>query len=443
VGPTDLAAARLHWRRGDVASLAAALESLAGPDPRLDAMVGYAISDASVPPPALAPRDGREAAFLRQIGRVHAHRRGSGAPAFREVAPSALDWIARDAGPPGWSAAQWLNFLLLRAAAPSDRVAVVATVRDEGLALVEFVAHYRVLGAGHIFLYTNDNADGSDALLDALAANGLVRVIANDVQPAFSPQRKAYGHALHFLPELYDCAWALFVDADEFFIPSPEHDLCLAGLIRELDRGDPARLPGAVLFDWHWYVSGCRYNWSPGLALERFVHTGSQRGFKSLVRLDGVMSMMMVHFPILCPGVAMLDGDLAPVAEPRPWGKPPSGSRAGHLNHYWTKSFEEFSIKKARGDALAAHKHAEWARGFDLFFKWNANETEANFAPPPVALVAAVRAEHDRIMALPGVAEAMGMVVARLPAMLARFGPAGGLRAIYDRVRDELRGGTA
>jgi hypothetical protein len=436
VDEAGIAELRLGWRLRDEARLLAALTALTGPDPRLPDMIRHALT-----PDALgtevAPRNTQEAAFLDQIGRVHAHRLGRTAPRRLQTAAMALDWVARDAGPPGWSAAQWLNFLLLRSVAPADPVAVVATVRDEGLNLVEFVAHYRVLGAGEIFLYTNDNVDGSDALLARLAEHGLITLIASEVAPAFSPQRKAYGHALNFLAELYDHAWVLFVDADELLVPAPRHAGRLAGLIGEVEDTCRGRLPGAVLLDWKWYVSGCRYAWRPGLQLERFVHAIPMRGFKSLVRLDDVLSMIEVHFPTLCPGSDLVDGDLAPVAEARPWGKDPASAGAPRLNHYWTKSFEEFSIKKARGDALARNNHPEWDRGFELFFKWNAAETAANLAPPPPALASAVRAEHDRIMALPGIGEAVREVIARIPALLARFDEGGGLAAIYRRLLAE------
>ena len=38
-------------------------------------------------------------------------------------------------------------------------------MRDEGLVILEWVAHYRALGFDTIVVYTNDNTDGSDDLL--------------------------------------------------------------------------------------------------------------------------------------------------------------------------------------------------------------------------------------------------------------------------------------
>jgi hypothetical protein len=62
-------------------------------------------------------------------------------------------------------AAQWLNVLMLGRIVPGRRVAVVGTMRDDGIYTLEWIAHYRALGFEHLVIYTNDNADGSEVLL--------------------------------------------------------------------------------------------------------------------------------------------------------------------------------------------------------------------------------------------------------------------------------------
>ena len=401
-------------------------------------MVRFALSEAWNPEQVPAVDD-MEAAFLRQIGALHAHgafragRGGWSAERAIRTAPRSLDPLARDEGPAGWSVPQVLNFLLLREIPRRARAAVVATVRDEALGLVEWVAHYRVLGFERIFVYTNHNSDGTDALLDCLAGHGLLRVIHNEIDLKYSPQRKAYAHALQCLPDLYECAWAFFVDADEFYVPASGWSI--DGLLDGAERAFPVHPPAGVLVDWRWYVSGARFEFGPGLVQERFRHFQPHGGFKSLVRLGEAVSMRQVHYPEPSPGGFLVDSDMTPLGKGDIWAKPPSSGQGGYLNHYWSKSFEEFSIKKARGDTLAANAHGEWARTFDQFFSWNGAETADNLAPSPEALLRRVAAEHDRIMALPEVAWHVAQARARLPEMLARFEPAGGLRHIYDTLR--------
>jgi hypothetical protein len=423
------------FRRGDAAGLARELARCVPGEDRIAELVRFALSDATEPS-AIAARSPLEAAFLAEIAAGHAPNRGPWHT--RRIASEVFDPLSEDHGPDhrgagAWGAAQWLNFLQLRQIAPRHRAAVVATVRDEALGLVEWIAHYRALGIERIFIYTNDNIDGTDALLDCLAGHGLVALIRNEVAPGPSPQRKAYAHALQFLPELRESEWAFFIDADEFFIPPAATAFTASGFADWLDAVDrrPAmKPPSAIMFDWRWHVSGNRYAYEPGLVLRRFPHIRPHGGFKSLVRVADTVSMQRLHFPDLVHGAILVDSDLREVPQDGAWQLPPASGAGGWINHYWTKSFEEFSIKKARGET-----HAEWARDFSLFFAWNGPETPETLAPPPEALVVRVASEHNRILRLPGVVEHVSRARRLLPSMLARFDAQGGLRSIYDRVR--------
>ena len=439
----DFVPLREMVRRRDAAGLVAALGRRVPGEARLAALVAFALSDRPAAP-EIVPGTALEAALLAQIGALHgleAYRARHGAwpdELMPRLAGRVFDGLAEDRGPEGWSAVQWLNALLLRTIAPRSTVAVVATMRDEALGLVEWVAHYRALGIGRIFVYTNDNMDGTDGLLACLAGHGLVRLIRNDVDLRHSPQRKAYAHALQALPDLWDSEWAFFIDADEFLVPPEGQDV--PGWIAGLDARTLTRPPSGVVFDWRWYVSGGRFGFEPGLVLRRFQHVRPHGGFKSLVRLADTVSMRQVHYPEVVAGGVLVDTDLREVPEAAVWRKPPASGAGGWINHYWGKSFEEFSIKKARGDTLAAYHHSEWARDFGLFVTWDGPETAATHAPPPAGLVGRVAAEHGRIMALSGVRERVAAAEAALPGMLARFDAVGELRRIYDSLRPGLDG---
>ncbi len=94
-------------------------------------------------------------------------------------------------------------------------------MRNEGIYLVEWIAHCRAIGFERIFLYTNDNTDGSSGLLQLLHRQGVIRLIENRFVPGLHPQIKAFEHSLHFLHELRDYEWVAYLDADEFLIRTP------------------------------------------------------------------------------------------------------------------------------------------------------------------------------------------------------------------------------
>ena len=82
------------------------------------------------------------------------------------------------------------------AAAPEGRRLLVASVRDEGPWLLEWLAYHRAIGFDDIWVWSNDNTDGSDALLAALDARGIIRHRPNRVPPGSAPQLHAYNLTL-------------------------------------------------------------------------------------------------------------------------------------------------------------------------------------------------------------------------------------------------------
>jgi hypothetical protein len=294
-----------------------------------------------------------------------------------------------------------------------------------------------VLGVENIFVYSNDNIDGSDDLLRQLAAQNVITLIENRMGNDLrnDPQKKAFGHALHLLPELWEHEWVLFADTDEFLLPHPSYGYRIGALINDAVSRFQERAPSAICFNWLWYVSGETYAYEPKPLLRRFQHAVERRGMKSLVRLRDIFSMYRIHFPEMAPGGFLIKSDFTLLEKALRWKKVAPVFVSGQLNHYWSKSFEEFSIKKLRGNATTL---PIWQRNFEQFFSNDAAETAENAAPPPEPHVLAVEAEMRRLMALPGVAVCVADVNARLPELLKRFEDEGGLRAIFERTRASM-----
>ena len=113
------------------------------------------------------------------------------------------------------SFAQTLNIAARAAVNPRRTLCVLACLRDEGVYLLDWIAHHKALGVEHFFLYSNDNTDGSDDLLAALARAREITWVVNDAPPGVSPRYKAYGHALQMLPEILDYRWVAVIDLNE------------------------------------------------------------------------------------------------------------------------------------------------------------------------------------------------------------------------------------
>jgi len=432
---------RASENANDLATLDALAAELSIPRDAVAAMMRFALNPTESAIDALA-RTSLDDHLLRAA--VRADRRqafarlhGITAPVERiQVAPPETDSLAGLASHESWTPIQWLSSFMLRKAAAMHRTAVVVTMRDEGRYVLEWVAHYRTLGFDEIFVYSNENADGSDGLLHELAVQGIITHIDNRLAPDLrqNPQKKAYAHSLHLVPELWEYEWVLFADADEFLVPHASYGFKIQALIDDAVRHHPVRAPSAICFHWFWYVSGFAYAYSPTSVLRRFQHGVGRRAMKSLVRLRDVYSMHRIHFPETGPDGFLVKSDFTILEMSSRWMKlDPPVFVSGQLNHYWNKSFEEFSVKNSRDE-----RDMVWQRDFALFFTTNADETRDNHAPPPDALIEAVEAEMRKLASLPGIEHHLREIQRRWPMLLARFDAAGGLRSIYERTLEGL-----
>jgi hypothetical protein len=155
-----------------------------------------------------------------------------------------LDFLEHTCLPSRLSALQVLCLAMHVRRPDRKGVAVVMMARDEGIYLPEWLAHYQPIGTDRIFIYTNDNSDGSDVLLRELAHAGLITLINNTLLKGVNPQRKAYQHAILLLDELRDYRWALFVDADEFLNFHTDEAGALPKFLSNIEQQFTTVLPG-------------------------------------------------------------------------------------------------------------------------------------------------------------------------------------------------------
>ena len=438
---TCLREAEAAFSQGDWAEVAGALARLYPRDellPLLPALAKFAVTP-NCPMPRVA---GRQAAFVSSIAaaknfwlghdmqRRRFHRIGK-----RTIGVD-LDFLGAWLPEEEWGAVRALNFLVLNRIQPTRRAAVVGTMRDDGIYALEWIAHHLTLGFEGIFVYTNDNADGSEHLLRRLAEHGVITLVESETAGGVRPELKAFEHATNLLHELRDFEWVLFVDSDEFLQLGPRYANRIEAVLDDVAVMPDGERPSAIVYEWLWCNSGMVFERTPGLLMERFPYASPHWVTKSLVRLGDLISMRRQHVPDLRQGCAMVDSMFGPMdAELAAQRRPPQYG-GGRINHYWPKSFEEFSLKKARGDSLfldEIENRTEYHRGFRHFFEWNAPDSPETYQPSDPAFLADVNHTAARLRALDGVAALEAAVEARFAGLLARYDKDGGLRDIYDR----------
>jgi hypothetical protein len=159
-----------------------------------------------------------------------------------------------------------LNAYARAATRPQRMACILATARNEGAYLIEWIAYHRAIGFDHIFLYTNDNTDGSDDLLQLLADAGVISWFRNQVQPDTLPQHRAYGHALSVMPEILDYRWTMIADIDEF----AGFDTSAFGSMPDYILWQEQRRAEAIALSWKLYVASPNDVWRDRPSIERF-----------------------------------------------------------------------------------------------------------------------------------------------------------------------------
>ena len=245
---------------------------------------------------------------------------------------------------------------------PRKPLCVVAIVKDEGKFISEWVTFYRLQGA-ELIVYDDSSTDQTRSILDAYAAEGACRVIDWDrfcINDDLSPQMLAYAHAIVNYGDRY--RWMAFLDADEFLF-SPVYDRLTDAL--ELFADLPA-----LCFPWRMFgTSGIESLAAGDLVTEKFIMRGAdqlKRQVKCAIDPSRVTALRDAHWFFIGDLGQMAFNEHRALVRKDNFAKT-SGweQRLFQLNHYFTRSIEDFSEKKRKGD-VAGKAHTSLERFDEL-----------------------------------------------------------------------------
>ena len=299
---------------------------------------------------------------------------------------------------------------------PAKRLCALAIARDEGPYILEWIAYHRCIGVQHFFLYTNDNQDGSDALLSALAREGIVTWIDN-TGSIRDMQAKAYAHALTIEPGTLDYEWAAIIDLDEFI------SLRSGGFTTLQDYiGWQENQPVDVIaLSWAVYWSNGNVFWSDDLTLARFNRQNTGSGLcKSIIR-PHKFTYAYAHLPAgMDPSqpVVVRDGSGAQIGFERGELSGLDAQSAVYgdawVNHYFSRSAEEFLWKwsRNRSNGETIPSFAEVPHGFVNEFVQNHRVRHLSVPDGVAGRLAAVHEEMAALLRLPSIAAAQERIIA-------------------------------
>ena len=258
------------------------------------------------------------------------------------------------------------------------KILAVLTVRNEGAFLLEWIAHHRAAGITDFLVFSNDCQDGTDDMLDQLAAMGQLTHVRNDPPYGkggiqFSAYKQAEKH-----PLVQSADWLITLDIDEFVNVHVGNNT-LPALINALPEAS------AITLTWRLFGNDGQVRFQDQPVTQTFTKAAPvimhwpwrAAMFKTLYKNDGTYRKLGVHRPRQPNGNKVkaakwfdgegrqLDALFTTERIFSPYGR--SNYALAQLNHYALGAMESYVLKADRGRAV----HSDDLLGLDYWSERN------------------------------------------------------------------------
>ncbi len=238
-----------------------------------------------------------------------------------------------------------------------NEIAIGAIMKDEGPYLKEWLDFHILVGIKKFFLYDNESTDNTTEILKPYIKRGIVEY---HYFPGKRMQHPAYMDIIN--NHSTDTRWLALIDLDEFLVPV-NHDT-----VAEFLHTMPDNFAQLVV-TWVMYGSSGHVHKPDGLLIENYKwHAEKQSGIKSIINPRLLIEYHSLHANFIAGWTIDNNGHkLGRINQS--YAPPPYNNL--RLNHYYTKSYDEYIARQARGTATS--QSASY-RGPDKFKKFDKNE---------------------------------------------------------------------
>lgn len=241
---------------------------------------------------------------------------------------------------------------------------VCCIFKDEAQYLAEWIEYNRILGVDHIYMYNNNSSDNYSDFLNRYIKEGFVSV---SEWPKNYAQMEAYEDCYNKYRE--ETNWLAFWDIDEFICPL--YDTDIKHFVKKYE-GYPALMVYWMLFG----TNGLLKPDAHKLVIEQFTCSHEHldgTGKIILSKNSNYSPTHIYHHHMFCKyrfmglilKIPMITEHYKFIFFPQIYKAPRRNTI--QLNHYWSKSYEEFSEKIAKGD-VARKENEEIRKKMQFFY---------------------------------------------------------------------------
>ena len=246
-------------------------------------------------------------------------------------------------------------------------ISIAVIVKDEGLYLEEWIRYHRYVGIDHIYIYDNGSADNTLLIANKYVKSGYVTLIQF---PGQGVQLDAYNDAIERFQN--ESKYIAFIDADEFLFSLDKNYSVKEQILSIMEKYPKA---SGLAINWRMFgSSGHIHKPSVGGVIDNFLYCSKIDGkgnncIKTVVKTKQVYRFRHSHYPIYVFGGYSIDENGKKVKTWRNDGFSPSMIR---INHYFTKSYDEWIIRRSR--PKSDHKDVNAKRTIEEFYEHDNND---------------------------------------------------------------------
>ena len=228
-----------------------------------------------------------------------------------------------------------------------NQIGIVCPIKNESRYILEWLDYHYRIGVDKFYLYNNDSNDTAE----------LEKILEPWIQKKIVSYEKFSGRAaqnfvynLAIKNYMFDCRYMAFIDSDEFIFVKTGQTL-----LEYLNEffSHAVNIAGLAI-NWKIFGSNGLEKYSPELVTERFIRCATddfdckRSNIKLIVNPRHVKCFTGPHVAKFRMGCSVYDENFEEVLNDANLKNP---MKKIQLNHYYTKSLEEFILKRNRGRA--------------------------------------------------------------------------------------------